>query len=59
MSAIDLNIVHLTLFYKYFMLSLVFQTSALGHDNKTDLVEELLALMARDTHSPEVSETWT
>ncbi|CAJ1057949.1 pentatricopeptide repeat domain-containing protein 3%2C mitochondrial [Xyrichtys novacula] len=30
----------------------------LGHDNKADLVEELLALMARDTHSPEVQESF-
>ncbi|TKS72766.1 Pentatricopeptide repeat domain-containing protein 3, mitochondrial [Collichthys lucidus] len=29
----------------------------LGHDNKADLVEEVLNLMARETHSPEVSET--
>ncbi|TNN66014.1 Pentatricopeptide repeat domain-containing protein 3, mitochondrial [Liparis tanakae] len=31
---------------------------SLGHDNKTDLVEELLALMARDRHSPEVQEAF-
>ncbi|XP_034545147.1 pentatricopeptide repeat domain-containing protein 3, mitochondrial [Notolabrus celidotus] len=30
----------------------------LGHDNKADVVEELLALMARDTHSPEVQESF-
>ncbi|KAM8732557.1 small ribosomal subunit protein mS39 [Acanthopagrus schlegelii] len=30
----------------------------LGHDNKSDLVEELLALMARDGHSPEVQESF-
>ncbi|XP_074503843.1 small ribosomal subunit protein mS39 [Sebastes fasciatus] len=30
----------------------------LGHDNKSDLVEELLTLMARDTHSPEVQESF-
>ena len=29
---------------------------SLGHDNKGDLVEELLTLMARDRHSPEVSK---
>lgn len=29
---------------------------SLGHDNKLELVEELLTLMARDKHSPEVSE---
>uniref|UniRef100_A0A3B4APK4 Uncharacterized protein n=1 Tax=Periophthalmus magnuspinnatus TaxID=409849 RepID=A0A3B4APK4_9GOBI len=28
---------------------------SLGHDNKLDLLEELLSLMARDKHSPEVS----
>lgn len=28
----------------------------LGHDNKPDLVEELLTLMARDKHSPEVRD---
>ncbi|XP_020490037.2 small ribosomal subunit protein mS39 [Labrus bergylta] len=31
---------------------------SLGHDNKSDLVEELLNLMARDTHSPEVQESY-
>ncbi|XP_060904774.1 small ribosomal subunit protein mS39 [Labrus mixtus] len=31
---------------------------SLGHDNKSDLVEELLNLMARDTHSPEVQESF-
>ena len=30
----------------------------LGHDNKLELVEELLALMAREKHSPEVSRAW-
>ncbi|XP_073342712.1 small ribosomal subunit protein mS39 [Pagrus major] len=30
----------------------------LGHDNKVDLVEELLTLMARDRHSPEVQESF-
>uniref|UniRef100_A0A671WMV6 Small ribosomal subunit protein mS39 n=1 Tax=Sparus aurata TaxID=8175 RepID=A0A671WMV6_SPAAU len=30
----------------------------LGHDNKSDLVEELLALMARDGHSHEVQESF-
>ncbi|XP_054453669.1 pentatricopeptide repeat domain-containing protein 3, mitochondrial [Anoplopoma fimbria] len=30
----------------------------LGHDNKSDLVEELLTLMARDIHSPEVQEAF-
>uniref|UniRef100_A0A3Q3W9G0 Small ribosomal subunit protein mS39 n=1 Tax=Mola mola TaxID=94237 RepID=A0A3Q3W9G0_MOLML len=29
---------------------------SLGHDNKQDLVEEFLSLMARDRHSPEVQE---
>lgn len=27
---------------------------SLGHDNKEDLVEELLTLMARDQQTPEV-----
>lgn len=27
---------------------------SLGHDNKEDLVLELLSLMARDEHAPEV-----
>nr|XP_033488912.1 pentatricopeptide repeat domain-containing protein 3, mitochondrial [Epinephelus lanceolatus] len=31
---------------------------SLGHDNKSDLVEEMLALMARDRHSPEVQESF-
>ncbi|XP_070769420.1 small ribosomal subunit protein mS39 [Enoplosus armatus] len=31
---------------------------SLGHDNKADLVEELLTLMARDRHSPEVQEAF-
>ncbi|XP_029297173.1 small ribosomal subunit protein mS39 [Cottoperca gobio] len=31
----------------------------LGHDNRTELVEELLTLMARDEHSPEVRDVWT
>ncbi|XP_040030508.1 small ribosomal subunit protein mS39 [Gasterosteus aculeatus] len=31
---------------------------SLGHDNKSDLVEEVLTLMARDTHSPEVQEAF-
>ncbi|KAM9357148.1 small ribosomal subunit protein mS39 [Symphorus nematophorus] len=31
---------------------------SLGHDNKSDLVEELLTLMARDKHSPEVQESF-
>ncbi|XP_074529782.1 small ribosomal subunit protein mS39 [Halichoeres trimaculatus] len=31
---------------------------SLGHDNKPDVVEELLNLMARDTHSPEVQESF-
>uniref|UniRef100_A0A669B9D3 Small ribosomal subunit protein mS39 n=1 Tax=Oreochromis niloticus TaxID=8128 RepID=A0A669B9D3_ORENI len=30
----------------------------LGHDNKPDLVEELLGLMAREKHSPEVQESF-
>ncbi|KAK0133910.1 Pentatricopeptide repeat domain-containing protein 3, mitochondrial [Merluccius polli] len=30
----------------------------LGHDNKLELVEELLALMAREKHSPEVQESF-
>lgn len=29
---------------------------SMGHDNKMDLVEEVLNLMAREKHSPEVSE---
>ncbi|XP_033829986.1 pentatricopeptide repeat domain-containing protein 3, mitochondrial [Periophthalmus magnuspinnatus] len=29
---------------------------SLGHDNKLDLLEELLSLMARDKHSPEVQQ---
>ncbi|XP_076596000.1 small ribosomal subunit protein mS39 isoform X1 [Chaetodon auriga] len=29
-----------------------------GHDNKKDLMEELLTLMARDRHSPEVQESF-
>ncbi|XP_072296138.1 small ribosomal subunit protein mS39 [Eucyclogobius newberryi] len=29
---------------------------SLGHDNKLDLVEELLGLMSRDRHSPEVQQ---
>ncbi|KAM9376195.1 small ribosomal subunit protein mS39 [Pholidichthys leucotaenia] len=31
---------------------------SLGHDNKPDLVEMLLGLMARDSHSPEVQESF-
>ncbi|XP_023184313.1 pentatricopeptide repeat domain-containing protein 3, mitochondrial [Xiphophorus maculatus] len=31
---------------------------ALGHDNKVDLVEELLSLMAREEHSVEVQESF-
>ncbi|XP_044062196.1 pentatricopeptide repeat domain-containing protein 3, mitochondrial [Siniperca chuatsi] len=31
---------------------------SLGHDNKSDLVEELLTLMARDRHSAEVQEAF-
>lgn len=31
---------------------------SLGHDNKLDLVEEVLSLMARDEHSPEVQEAF-
>ncbi|XP_042348871.1 pentatricopeptide repeat domain-containing protein 3, mitochondrial [Plectropomus leopardus] len=31
---------------------------SLGHDNKSNLVDELLTLMARDTHSPEVQESF-
>ncbi|KAM3613089.1 uncharacterized protein V6R79_019990 [Siganus canaliculatus] len=31
---------------------------SLGHDNKDDLVEELLSLMARDPHSPEVQDSF-
>ncbi|XP_061541652.1 small ribosomal subunit protein mS39 [Phycodurus eques] len=31
---------------------------SLGHDNKPDLIEELLALMAREKHSPEVQESF-
>ncbi|KAM8908242.1 small ribosomal subunit protein mS39 [Spinachia spinachia] len=31
---------------------------SLGHENKPDLVEEVLTLMARDTHSPEVQEAF-
>ncbi|KAF6730965.1 Pentatricopeptide repeat domain-containing protein 3, mitochondrial [Oryzias melastigma] len=31
---------------------------SLGHDNKSELVEELLALMAREKHSPEVQESF-
>ncbi|XP_041800280.1 pentatricopeptide repeat domain-containing protein 3, mitochondrial [Chelmon rostratus] len=31
---------------------------SLGHDNKNNLVEELVALMARDRHSPEVQESF-
>ncbi|XP_042274042.1 pentatricopeptide repeat domain-containing protein 3, mitochondrial [Thunnus maccoyii] len=31
---------------------------SLGHDNKPDLIEELLTLMARDKHSPEVQESF-
>ncbi|XP_075336965.1 small ribosomal subunit protein mS39 [Odontesthes bonariensis] len=30
----------------------------LGHDNKSELVEELLGLMAREKHSPEVLESF-
>ncbi|XP_063344207.1 small ribosomal subunit protein mS39 isoform X1 [Pelmatolapia mariae] len=30
----------------------------LGHDNKPDLVEELLGLMVREKHSPEVQESF-
>uniref|UniRef100_A0A667XW16 Small ribosomal subunit protein mS39 n=1 Tax=Myripristis murdjan TaxID=586833 RepID=A0A667XW16_9TELE len=30
----------------------------LGHANKSELIEELLALMARETHSPEVQESF-
>ncbi|XP_057705892.1 small ribosomal subunit protein mS39 isoform X2 [Corythoichthys intestinalis] len=31
---------------------------SLGHDNKTELIEELLSLMAREKHSPEVQESF-
>ncbi|XP_053735915.1 pentatricopeptide repeat domain-containing protein 3, mitochondrial [Synchiropus splendidus] len=31
---------------------------SLGHDNKLELVEELLTLMARDEHPPEVQESF-
>ncbi|KAM6953304.1 small ribosomal subunit protein mS39 [Aplochiton taeniatus] len=31
---------------------------SLGHGNKADLVEEVLSLMARDKHSPEVQEAF-
>lgn len=31
---------------------------SLGHDNKLDLVEELLSLMSRDTHSAEVQRSF-
>ncbi|XP_077588759.1 small ribosomal subunit protein mS39 [Stigmatopora nigra] len=31
---------------------------SLGHDNKLDLIEELLNLMAREKHSPEVQESF-
>ncbi|KAM6924019.1 small ribosomal subunit protein mS39 [Xenentodon cancila] len=31
---------------------------SLGHDGKPELVEELLSLMSRDTHSPEVQESF-
>ncbi|XP_077388928.1 small ribosomal subunit protein mS39 isoform X2 [Festucalex cinctus] len=31
---------------------------SLGHDNRPELVEELLTLMARDNHSPEVQESF-
>lgn len=31
---------------------------SLGHDNKPDLVEDLLSLMTRDEHSPEVQESF-
>ncbi|XP_071313145.1 small ribosomal subunit protein mS39 isoform X2 [Trachinotus anak] len=31
---------------------------SVGHDNKLDLVEEVLTLMARDKHSPEVQESF-
>nr|XP_046263079.1 pentatricopeptide repeat domain-containing protein 3, mitochondrial [Scatophagus argus] len=30
----------------------------LGHDNKSDLVEEMLSLMSRDQHSPEIQESF-
>uniref|UniRef100_A0A8C7GT87 Small ribosomal subunit protein mS39 n=1 Tax=Oncorhynchus kisutch TaxID=8019 RepID=A0A8C7GT87_ONCKI len=30
----------------------------MGHDNKSDLVDELLSLMARDKHSPEIQESF-
>lgn len=38
----------------FFFLS---DIKTLGHDNKPDLVEELLGLMAREKHSSEVSLT--
>ncbi|KAG7223617.1 hypothetical protein INR49_028511, partial [Caranx melampygus] len=31
---------------------------SMGHDNKLDLVEEMLSLMARENHSPEVQESF-
>ncbi|KAL0973945.1 hypothetical protein UPYG_G00213280 [Umbra pygmaea] len=30
----------------------------MGHDNKSDLVEEMLSLMARDRHSPEIQHSF-
>ena len=46
-----------SLFSKPAALSIPFpDIQSLGHDNKSDLVEEVLMLMAREKHSPEVSE---
>ncbi|MEQ2187479.1 hypothetical protein GOODEAATRI_005085 [Goodea atripinnis] len=41
------------------MKALGIDIKTLGHDNKVDLVEELLSLMAREEHSPEVQESFS
>uniref|UniRef100_A0A3Q0SYC6 Small ribosomal subunit protein mS39 n=1 Tax=Amphilophus citrinellus TaxID=61819 RepID=A0A3Q0SYC6_AMPCI len=40
------------------LLPSIWKIKTLGHDNKPDLVEELLGLMAREKHSPEVQESF-
>lgn len=52
---LHVRICHIDLFFVLFFFSSDIKT--LGHDNKPDLVEELLGLMAREKHSSEVSLT--
>lgn len=41
------------------MCCIVADIRSLAHDNKVDLVEELLTLMAREQHAPEVWDHMT